>query len=117
MLTRVIIIPSQLIFRVGLLVALHNPAHGQWCREFCCCIVNYEVGRKYRERFMVDDDWEAKFTNTWSQMLLVLLVGWPLFIIQPDWGIIFFERFTTTDDDTLYAFRDRLRRCVCLSVC
>ena len=60
----VYIVALQLIFRLGLLVALHNPAHGQWCREFCSCIVNFEVGRKYRERFMVEDDWEADFTNS-----------------------------------------------------
>jgi hypothetical protein len=32
------------------------------------------------------------------------------YIIQPDWGDVFFARFTTPDDDTLFAYRDRLRK-------
>ena len=68
----------QVALRVAVLTCLHNPLQNQWCREFCPCLVNFEVGKKQRDRFVTDDSFQANFSNTWSQIFLILVIGWPL---------------------------------------
>mmetsp|Transcript_29921 Transcript_29921/g.89499 ORF Transcript_29921/g.89499 Transcript_29921/m.89499 type:complete len:1160 (-) Transcript_29921:51-3530(-) len=104
------VILIQVFLRMCLLVFLYNPIQNEWCRTFCECIVNYQVGAKDRDKFMIEDDFRADFTNPWSQVCRLILIGWPLYIMQPDWGTLFMNRYCRTDDDTLFAYRDRLRK-------